>query len=138
MENPSLAEHRTRVAIFGKDLLRICGIEFAKTSELQRQICGAFLFGVVFAYGKLQGLTPPEVQAISITMLLDVLSYSAEQAGAFSSRLIRAASDGPKDTMNRIIHRGIDGHRQLATADDNGLRQNLLGVFESLNATYIS
>jgi hypothetical protein len=138
MESTSLVEHRTQIANFGKDLLQICGIEFVQTTELQRQICGAFLFGVVFTHGKSNGLTPPDIQALAITMLKDVLEYSVEQAGAFSSRLIQATKAGQKDTMNSIIHRGIDGHRQLLAADHNRLRQNLLGVFQSLNATYVS
>jgi hypothetical protein len=132
-----LLEHRKKIAAFGDQLFRICGVEFARTSELQRQICGGFMFGVAYAHGKFHQLTPPEVHALAITMLQDVLHYSAKQSGAFSSRLVQAASSGdPNDTTNAIIHRGIDGHRQLTTGDDSGLRQNLLGLFNTLKAPY--
>jgi len=136
VDNVSLNDHRLQITTFGKQLLQVCGIEFSQTSELQRQICGAFLFGGVFAYAKQFRLSPPEVQALAITMLKDVLSYNAGQAGGFSARLIQASSAGSADTMNRIIHRGIDGYAQLEAKDNSGLHQNLHGVFEAFNAKY--
>jgi hypothetical protein len=129
-----LYQHRTQVALYGQKVLRACGIELGKVTQLQRQICGAFLFGIVYAYGRSQRLTPPEVHALGITMLQDVLGYSATQAGAFSSRLIAASSAGPNDTMNAIIHRGIDGQHLLATSKHPELRTILLDIFCQLNA----
>ena len=138
MSTTPLIEHRKQVAGYGADLFRICGIEFAKTTEMQRQISGAFLFGVTFVHGKIAGLTPPDIQALSITMLVDVLGYSAAQAGAFSTRLVQATTAGPDDTMKAIIHRGIDGHRQLTGGEHDGLRQNLLGIFRQLGGPYVA
>jgi hypothetical protein len=69
-------------------------------------------------------------------MLVDVLHYSAEQAGAFSTQLVEATGAGPTDTMNAIIHRGIDGHRQLSQSDHDGLSANLLGIFKTLGNPY--
>jgi immunity protein 48 of polymorphic toxin system len=136
MKTFPLAEHRSQIASLGRKLFQATGIEFAKTSEAQRQICGAFMFGVIFAHGKLNRLSPPDVQALAICMLQDVLSYSVEQAGAFSTRLVQASSSGPTDTTNAIIHRGIDGHRQLTSGENDALRQNLFGIFNNLKAPY--
>jgi len=137
MNTTALLEYRTEIANFGKELFRICGVEFARTSELQRQICGAFLFGLAFAHSETHGLQPAEVHALAITMLQDLLAYSVEQAGSFSSRLIEASGSGTNDTMNAIIHRGIDGYRQITTGQHDGLRQNLLGIFDTLKASYV-
>ncbi len=137
MDTTTLLEHRKQIVNFSKDLFRICGIEFARTSELQRQISGAFLFGLVFAHGRMNSLAPAEVHALAITMLQDILGYSVAQAGAFSTRLIEASEAGPDDTMNPIIHRGIDGHRQLTTGQLDSLRKNLLDIFNALDAPYV-
>ena len=53
-----LLEHRAQVKAYGDELFRICGIEFTRTTELQRQVCGAFLFGVTYAHGRWHKLTP--------------------------------------------------------------------------------
>jgi hypothetical protein len=137
MNEVSMLQHRNQIALFSEDMFRICEIEFAQTSEVQRQICGAFLFGMVFVHGMAHQLQPPQVHALSILMLEDVLRYSPAQAGAFSTRLVQASStSSPNDTMKAIIHRGIDGHHQLTSGQNEGLRQNLLGIFKSLNAPY--
>jgi len=136
MNETPLVPHRAQIAGYGQDLFRICGVEFAKTSEMQRQVCGAFLFGFVNAHGMMNQLSPPQVHALAISMLIDVLNYSPEQAGAFSSNLIDATAAGPDDTMNAIIHRGIDGHLQLTSGQHEGLRMNLLEIFEILGDPY--
>lgn len=136
MSATPLLEHRQQVTAYGSDLFRVCGVEFAKTTEMQRQVFGAFLFGVAYAHGRVHQLAPPDVHALAITMLMDVLRYSAEQAGAFSSRLAQATSAGPNDSMNAIIHRGIDGHRQLTSGEHAALRHNLLGIFQTLGEPY--
>jgi hypothetical protein len=137
MSTTPLLEHRQQVTAYGTELFRVCGIEFAKTSEMQRQVSGAFLFGVAYAHGRVHQLAPPDVHALVISLLMDVLRYSAEQAGAFSSRLVQATSAGPNDTMKAIIHRGIDGHRQLTSGEHDALRQNLLGIFQTLGQPYV-
>lgn len=137
MSATPLLEHRKQVTAYGNELFRACGIEFTKTSEMQRQVCGAFLFGVTYAHGMSHHLPPPDVHALSICVLMDVLRYSDQQAGAFSSDLIRATSAGPNDTMKAIIHRGIDGHRQLTSGEEDGLRENLFGIFRVLGQPYV-
>ena len=137
MSATPLLEHRQQVTAYGNDLFRVCGVEFAKTTEMQRQVSGAFLFGVAYAHGRVHQLPPSDVHALVITMLVDVLRYSAEQAGAFSARLVQATSAGPDDTMKAIIHRGIDGHRQLTSGEHDALRQNLLGIFQTLGQPYV-
>ena len=137
MSTAPLLEHRARITAYGEDLFRFCRVEFARTTEMHRQVCGAFLFGVIFVHGQEHELTPPDVHALGIAMLMDVLGYSAEQAGAFSAHLVQAASAGPNDTMRAIIHRGIDGHGQLIAGEQEELRENLLGIFQILGQPYL-
>lgn len=117
------------------DLFAVVGIPFEQTSELQRQILGSFAFGMIFAIGQAKGLSPPEVQALAISCLIDVFKYSDHQAGAFSADLITHASNSdPNDTHKAIIHRGIDGHDQWQRKQTAQLRANIEGIFEALGA----
>ncbi|HXS68487.1 MAG TPA: Imm48 family immunity protein [Candidatus Polarisedimenticolia bacterium] len=131
-----LLEHRKQLTVCGNDLLRLCEIEFARTTEAQRQICGAFLFGMVYAYGKAHRLKPSDLHPLAISTLMDVLQYSPDQATAFSFKLVHATSLGTNNTIKAIIHRGIDGHRQMTAGDQAGLRQSLLGIFETSGQPY--
>jgi hypothetical protein len=131
-----LLEHRKQLTTCGNDLLRTCDVEFGKTTEAQRQICGAFLFGVTYAYGKAHQLKPSDIQALVISTFMDVLHYGADQAAALSFKLVHATTGGPNNTTKIIIRRGIEGHRQFTTGDQAGLRQSLLGIFETSGQPY--
>ena len=107
------------------DLFASVGVPFESTTELQRQVLASFAFGMTFAVGQIEHLTPPQVHALSIAMLVDTFKYSAEQAGAFSSHLMESGSGDGNPTIQAIIHRGIDGSlgsRRLTeiTGNDRG------------------
>ena len=84
---------RSAVASMCDDLVASGGVPFESTTELQRQMLASFAFGMTFVIGQIEHLTPPEVHALSITMLMDVFKFSGQQAAAFSSHLtsLRAA-----------------------------------------------
>jgi len=127
-----LQSARDENAQIASELFRVIGIPFEETSELQRQILAAFAFGMTFAASKMKQLPPPDVQALVICCLVDVFKYSDEQAAAFSARLISAASSkDPNDTMKAIIHRGIDGHNQVATATERSTEGKYRRNFQS-------
>src|SRR5215470_8880385 len=52
------------------DLVASVGVPFESTTELQRQVLASFAFGMTFAIGQIERLTPPEVHALSIKMLM--------------------------------------------------------------------
>src|SRR5262245_52233901 len=103
-----LKNTRAEIAVMASDLFDAIGIPFEKTTELQRQVLSAFAFGMVFAVGQIERLSPPEVHALATAMLMDVYKYSDHQAVAFGNELIDAAGGRGNRTMNAIIHRGID------------------------------
>src|SRR5262249_10936966 len=106
------------------DLFASVGVPFESTTELQRQVLASF------AFGQIEHLTPPQVHALSIAMLVDAFKYSAEQAGAFSSGLIESASGRGNQTIQAIIHHGIDGHLQWSSGQTAELRENINSVLQ--------
>jgi len=114
------------------DLVASVGIPFESTTELQRQLLVSFAFAMTFAMGQIEHLTPPEVHALSITMLMDAFKYSPQQAGALSSHLIESAGGRGNPTIPTIIHQGIDGHRQWSSGQTVELRQNINSVLQAL------
>jgi Immunity protein 48 len=124
---------RREIAEMAERLFDVIGIPFEQTSELQRQLLAAFAFGMTFAIGQLNRLSPPEVHALAIWYLTDVFRYANHQAVAFAENLIAAASDrNQHPTMNAIIHRGIDGHRQWQQREE--LHANLDEMFSVAGA----
>ncbi len=76
-------------------------------------------------------LTPPEVPALVIACLMDVFKYADHQAVAFAESLIAATSDQSyHPTMNAVIHRGIDGHRQWKAVETDSPRTNIQDIFQ--------
>jgi hypothetical protein len=116
------------------DLFAVIEIPFSETTELQRQLLASFAFGMTFAVGKIEKLSPFEVHALSITMLIDSFKYSEEQASAFSQHLIECASGSGNSTIQAVIHRGIDGHRQWQLEEQSTLRENIQSIFQAVGA----
>jgi hypothetical protein len=126
---------RSEIAGMANEVFGVVGIPFEQTSELQRQVLAAFTFGMIFAAAKMKGLPPTDVHALAIACLMDVFKYADHQATAFSVNLISKASTRVKgDTMNAIIHRGIDGHRQWQQGQTDMLKANIDQIFKSLGA----
>jgi Immunity protein 48 len=95
----------------GEAMFTAAGIPFGETTELQRQLLAAYTFGMLFALGRLHKLTPPDVHALTILMLLDIFKYSQDQAVAFAEDLIQSSSGHGNPTTNAVIRRGFDGYR---------------------------
>ena len=125
---------RSHVAQMGNDLFDVIGVPFEQTTELQRQLLAAFCFGMVFAVGHIEKLSPPDVHALAIFCLVDVFKYSAAQAGSFSQHLINASMDkAVHPTINAVVHRGIDGHKQWEEGRCDMLRQNINEIFQAVD-----
>jgi immunity protein 48 of polymorphic toxin system len=126
---------RREVAAMASGLFELAGIPFERTTELQRQVLAAFVFGMIYAAGRLAGRTQPEVHALALGCLLEVFRYSHAQSAAFCQQLVDASSSPAEhDTTNAIIHRGIDGHRQWAQGESDELRANVTGVLRDVGA----
>ena len=123
---------RSSVANMCADLVASAGIPFESTTELQRQMLASFAFGMTFALGQTEHLTPPQVHALAITMLMDAFKYSADQAGAFASHLIESAEGRGNPTIQAIIHSGIDGHLQWSSGQTVELSKNINSVFQAV------
>jgi len=133
-ESADMKSLRTALNSMSANLFVVIRIPFEETSELQRQLLAAFAFGMSFAVGKIEKLTPPEVYALAIIMLMGTFRYSAEQATAFAQELIESASGRGNPTIRTVIHRGIDGHRQWHSGERAGLQDNIESVFKALGA----
>jgi hypothetical protein len=126
---------RREIAQMGTALFDVVGIPFERTTELQRQVLAAFAFGMTFAAARAAGRTQPEVHALALGSLVEVFGYSPAQSAAFCQLLIDAsANPSEHDTMNALIHRGIDGHLQWAQGRSDELRANATGVLRDVGA----
>ena len=109
-------------------LLQVADVEFDQASQLEQALVGTFFFGMLNAYGMLNRLSPPDVQALAILVFQDSLHYSATAAIEAVQHCIDATSPSHHETMNAILHRGIDGHAQYERLDLKGLGANVNSV----------
>ena len=136
MTDDHLVPIRRDNASMAQSLFDVIGVPFEQTTELERQVVATFAFGMVFAVGQIRHLSPPEVHALSICVLVDTFRYADHQASDFTTDLIEIAADESRQPlMNAIIHRGIDGHRQWQAGNPDGLRANLTDVLERVHSS---
>jgi hypothetical protein len=125
-----LVNHREELNSMASALLKASGVDFDHGTTLVQALIGTFLFGMIQTHGMSHKLTPPEIHALALIVFKESLHYSDSAAAQGVQECINAASPGYHDTMNAILHRGIDGHRQYANRDCDGLRTNIISVLD--------
>jgi hypothetical protein len=114
----------------GETLLAAAGVDFDHASQLEQALIGTFFFGMAHAYGMLNKLTPPQVHALVLKAYSEVFHYTPEAAVQAAQSCIDATAPGNHDTMNAILHRGIDGHAQYIKENEIGLKENIRSVLD--------
>lgn len=100
--------------------------------EMERQAFGIFVFGMMNSLAQQMQATPVQVQAETIAFLTQALGYSPQQAMDFSMLIIQATKEENNPNWNAIIHRGIEGHRQLQQGQKKELDHNFKEIMEVL------
>jgi hypothetical protein len=109
-------------------LLAAASIDFDRSSNLDQALAGTFLFGIIYAHGQTLKLTPPDVHALALIVFKETLHYSDTAAAEGVQACINASLPGHHDTMNAILHRGIDGHAAYVSGNVAGAAENLKDI----------
>lgn len=123
---------RGTIADMCGSLVAATGIPCESASELERQVVASFAFGMMFAVTQIEHLTPPQVHALSIAMLIDAFQFTEEEAAAFANHMIESAEGGGNPTIRAIIHRGIDGHLQWTSSRMQEFKNNINSVLNAV------
>ena len=99
-------------------------------NELERQLLGAFIFGIINGGAYEIETTPAEVQGLMIATLINTLKYSPQQATAFCQHLIDCTNVEENSTVNAIIHRGVEGYYQLKEQNKEAFKRNYNEIIE--------
>ena len=120
--------HRVELNQMAASVLAAAGVEFDASSQLNQALVGTFLFGMISAHGMTHKLTPSEVRALAIVVFKDTLHYDDAAAAEGVQACIDASLSGHHDTMNAILHRGIDGHAAYVGNDVRKTSENLRNI----------
>ncbi|MPQ31916.1 hypothetical protein E4V42_10785 [Clostridium estertheticum] len=114
------------------DLFKILEIKFEETSEEERQIMAAFVFGMMNAYALDEKVEPPKVHGTMIGILINVFKYSEKQACEFAQTLINSTNKEYHPTMYTIIHRGMQGFYDYKETKEKELYDNLTYIIDTI------
>ena len=120
-----LVPHRKECNMMASAALVASGVEFNRATALEQALIGTFVFGMIQTHYMINRLQPPEIHAVALCIFQDTLNYTAAAAAQGVQECINATTPSYHPTMNEILHRGIDGHRQYLDRDTNGLSQNI-------------
>src|SRR5689334_17081089 len=119
----------------GNDVLRLSGNATSEMTDLRREIIATFVFGMAYAACRLEELTAPEVHALSLLLMRDVFEYDDRDAARVVDVAIRASIDvSHHDTVNAIIHQGIEAHREWQDHEEEQLLARLEHVLTTIGA----
>ncbi len=120
-----LVGHRQQLNSMADELLRVVGVDFDQSSQLDQALIGTFFFGMLQAHCLIAKLVPPQVHALAIAVYQDALHYTPQAAIQAVQQCIDATDPQNHPAMNAIIHRGIDGHQQFISGNLQALAENL-------------
>ncbi|MEK0224510.1 MULTISPECIES: Imm48 family immunity protein [Bacillus] len=100
-------------------------------NEQDKQVLGAYLFGILNGLGREKNISPTDIQATMIQILSKKLNYTLESAVQFSQYLINSTDKSFHPTIFAIIHRGLEGYYLFK---DQNIK-SLLEDFESILKT---
>jgi len=127
-KKPDLAKVRAEQTKMAAGLLSAARLQFPQLSRLHQALVGTFLFGMLHADGAIRGLEPAQIHALALIVFAETFDYSSELNAQAVQECINATSPGYHDTMNAVIHRGIDGHRQYCQGQLSTLGENLRSI----------
>ena len=123
-----LVPHREECNKIASSALTASGVGFDSASKLEQALIGTFVFGMISAHGMMNQLQPAEVHALALCVFQDTLHYTVDAAAQGVQECINAAAPSYHPTMNAILHRGIDAHKQYLDGDSDGLSQNIRSI----------
>jgi hypothetical protein len=125
-----LVPHRNELNVMVSTFLKQAHIDFDVATSLEQALVGTFIFGMISTHGMMHKLTPPDVHALALSVFMDSLHYTVTAAAQGVEACINATSPGYHDTMNAVLHRGIDGYKQYKEGDLLGLAQNMESILD--------
>lgn len=102
--------------------------------EQERQIFGAFSFGIINGLAYEMKENPIKVQGIMIEILINVLKYMPNQASEFCQLLIDSTDRVSNPTIFAIIHRGMDGYYQMQNKEVQEFKNNFNEIVALIKA----
>src|SRR5258708_3331381 len=120
--------HRAECNRIASAALAAAAVEFDGATPLDQALIGTFVFGMIQTHGMMNRLQPTEIHAVALGVFQDTLHYTAEAAVQGVQECINATTPSYHPTMNAILHRGIDGHKQHLDGDTEGLSKNIRSI----------
>ena len=112
-------------------MIKVVGLP-EKGDEVERQVLGAFIFGVINGLALETKIDPIKVQGVMIEVLINSLDYPVNQAAEFCQLLIDSTDENYHPTMNAIIHRGITAYYDFINGDNIKIKNNLNAVIDAV------
>ena len=112
-------------------MIKVVGLP-EKGDEIERQVLGAFIFGVINGLALETKIDPIKVQGVMIEVLVNSLDYPENKAAEFCQLLIDSTDENHHPTMNTIIHRGITAYYDFINGDSIKVKNNLNEVIDAV------
>ncbi len=117
-----------------RKMLDAAGMEPTATDEMERQVLGAYSFGIVNGYSFEQNISPVQTQAAMTRILITVFGYFPEAASQYFNYLVQCTDKAFHPTVNAIIHRGIEGYYLLEEGKSDILGQDVRRTVQIVKA----
>lgn len=102
--------------------------------EQEKQILGAYLFGMFNRLGYEKNIKPVDIQGDMIQISNEKLNYSLESAVQFSQVPINSTDKNFHPTMFAIIHRGLEGYFMYKNGRNEELSRDFHDIIEVVKA----
>lgn len=122
------------VTVFGTitdTFARHSSIHLLNQDRRQRALV-AYIFGMLLAYGKREGVQPPTVMGAMTMLLVTKFGYTLQSADLLTHALINATEPGYDPVHHTLMYRGIAGLPRWTAADPQPTINDFLACLASI------
>lgn len=107
-------------------------IEVNLNDEQEKQVLGAYLFGMLNSFGRELSVDAREIQASFIKLLTTKFNYSDEIASQFSQFVINSTVRDFHPTVFALIHRGLEAYSMYQEKDYAKLEKDFKEIMDAM------
>jgi hypothetical protein len=128
----TVKEYYCEVIQMVNDIINLSGLEISTIEEQEKQVLGAYCFGVINGYSLEKKMNAIQIQGAVIDALIQKFCYSPATAAQFCDFLIKSTDKQFHPSMNAIIHRGLEGYYQLKEGRKEEIQQNIADIIQTV------
>ncbi|MEG0314661.1 MAG: Imm48 family immunity protein [Erysipelotrichaceae bacterium] len=125
-------EYYNQVTNLMGEIINLSEVQITFVDEQEKQVLGAYCFGVLNGYSLERKINPIQIQGAMIDILVKIFNYPPSTSAQFCDFLIQCTDEKFHPSINAIIHKGIEGYYEIKDGKKESIQQVVNQIIKSV------